>query len=50
MQLIIYGKLEPDKPSTYSNGSGRRLAWLTDKQFERAEKKFKRYMEKQRKK
>tara|TARA_R100001509_G_scaffold111400_1_gene66894 strand:- start:1058 stop:1216 length:159 start_codon:yes stop_codon:yes gene_type:complete len=50
MQLIIYGKLEPDKPSTHSNGSGRGFAWLNDKQFARAEKKFQKYMERQRKK
>ena len=50
MQFIMYGKLEPDKPSIYSNGSGRGYVMLNDKQFARASKKFEKYMEKQRKK
>ena len=59
MQIILYGELEPDypyhvdlekKPANYSNGSGRQIEWLTDKQFERASKKFEKYMAKQRKK
>ena len=50
MQFIMYGKLEPDKPCTYSNGSGRGYLILNDKQFARASKKFEKYMAKQRKK
>ena len=50
MQFIAYGKLEPDKPSTYSNGSGRGFMMLNDKKFAQALKKFKKYMKKQRKK
>ena len=50
MQFIAYGKLEPDKPYTYSNGSGRGYVILNDKQFARASKKFQKYIEKQRKK
>jgi len=50
MQIIFYGKLEPDNPSIYSNGSGRGFAMLNDKKFAQAKKRFKKYMEKQRKK
>ena len=50
MQFIVYGNLEPDKPCTYSNGSGRGYVMLNDKQFARASKKFQKYMKKQRKK
>ena len=47
MQFIMYGKLEPDKPSIYSNGSGRGYVMLNDKQFAKASKKFQKHMEKQ---
>ena len=50
MQLIMYGKLEPDKTSIYSNGSGRGYVMLNDKQFAKASKKFQKHMEKQIKK
>ena len=50
MQFIVYGELEPDKPSYYSNGSGRGYVMLNDKQFAKALKKFQKHMEKQRKK
>ncbi len=50
MKIIIYGQLEPLKPSTYSNGSGRQFNWLNDKQFARAEKSFQKYMQRQQKK
>tara|TARA_R100000315_G_C5165534_1_gene95435 strand:+ start:37 stop:207 length:171 start_codon:yes stop_codon:yes gene_type:complete len=50
MRIIIYGKLNTEKPTTYSNGSGRGFAWLNDKQFARAEKKFQKYMQRQQKK
>ena len=58
----MYGPLEPDTrltiakhsyqkpPANYSNGSGRQIEWLSDKKFKRAEKKFEKYMAKQRKK
>ena len=47
MQLIMYGKLETDKPCTHSNGSGRGYVMLNDKQFAKASKKFQKHMEKQ---
>ena len=50
MQFIVYGELEPDKPSIYSNGSGRGYVMLNDKQFAKALKKFQKHMEKQIKK
>ena len=50
MQIIIYGQLEPLKPSTYSNGSGRKINWLNNKQFAQAEKRFQKYMQRQQKK
>ena len=57
MKIIMYGQLEPEwpvyiqkQPVNYSNGSARQIEWLTDKQFDRASKKFKKYMDKERKK
>ena len=47
MQFIVYGNLEPNKPCTYLNGSGRGYVMLNDKQFARALKKFQKHMEKQ---
>ena len=49
MQFIVYGNLEPDKPCTYSNGSGRAYVMLNDKQFARESKRLVKILEKRKK-
>ena len=57
IKLMFYGNevkwpvyLETKQAKNYSNGSARQIEWLSDKQFDRASKKFQKYMDKQRKK
>ena len=57
MRIIMYGNEEPKYPvylqkqlANYSNGSGRQIKWLTDKQFDKASKKFQNELQKRKNK
>ena len=53
----MYGDTEPkynfyiyEKPKNYSNGSSRQIKWFTDKQFNKASKKFEKELQKRKNK
>ena len=53
----MYGDTEPkypvyicEQPKNYSNGSGREIKWLTNKQFDKASKKFEKQLQKRKNK